>query len=143
MRTYKAFPRSAGWLSRWPIARTFARSQDGSISVEMGFATILFTTLLTGTISVGSLFFVQGSMFDASRDAVRRVASGELTPTEAETYAQDKLINWGMTYSVTATNDGTDATVNISVPIGDAAIIDFLGIFSGNLSASVTMPVES
>ena len=143
MRTFNAFPRSAGWLSRWPIARTFARSQDGSISVEMGFATILFTTLLTGTISVGSLFFVQGSMFDASRDAVRRVASGELTPTEAETYAQDKLINWGMTYTVVATADGTDATVNITVPMGDAALIDFLGVFSGELAATVTMPDES
>ena len=48
-----------------------------------------------------------------------------------------------MSYSVTATNDGTDATVNITVPMGEAALIDFLGIFDGNLSASVTLPVES
>ena len=143
MRITKALPRSTGWSAWRSIARTFAKSKDGSVSVEMGFATIVFTTLLTGLISFGSLFFVQGSMGDAARDTVRRMATGELTTTQAQTYAQGNLINWGMTYSVTATNDGTDATVNISVPMGDAAIIDFLGIFSGNLSASVTMPVES
>jgi hypothetical protein len=48
-----------------------------------------------------------------------------------------------MTYTVTATNDGTDAVVNISVPMGEAGLIDFLGLFSGTLSSSVTMPVES
>ena len=143
MRITKALPRSTGWSGWRPIARSFAKSKDGSVSIEMGFATIVFTTLLTGLISFGSLFFVQGSMGDAARDTVRRMATGELTTTQAQTYAQGNLINWGMTYSVTATNDGTDATVDISVPMGDAAIIDFLGIFSGTLSASVTMPVES
>ena len=144
MRTFKAFPRFAGWLSRWPIARTFARNQDGSISVEMGFATILFVTLLTGVISVGSLFFVQGSMSDAARDAVRRLATGEMTKAEAEAYAQNKLINWGMTYTVTADKDGTDATVNITVPMGEAALINYLDVFSsGELAATVTMPDES
>jgi len=102
-------------------------------------SSIVFITILTGLISFGSLFFIQGSM----GDAVRRMAIGELDPTQAEAYAQGGLVNWGMTYTVTATNDGTDATVNITVPMGDAALIDFLGIFSGTLSASVTMPVES
>lgn len=143
MRIIKALPRSTGWSAWRSIARTFAKSKDGSISVEMGFATILFTTLLTGVISVGSLFFVQGSMADAARDSVRRVATGEMTTTQAETYAEGKLINWGMTYLVTATNDGTDATVRITVPMGEAALIDFLGLFTGNLAATVTMPVET
>ncbi len=120
----------------------FAKREDGSVSSEMGIATIVFTTMLTGLISFGSLFFVQGSMGDAARDAVRRVATGEMTTAQAQTYALGGLIDWGMTYTVTATNDGTDATVNITVPMGDAALIDFLGIFSGELAASVTMPVE-
>jgi len=124
-------------------ARSFSKGEEGSVTIEMGFAVIVFTTMLTGLISFGSLFFIQGNMGDAARDTVRRVATGELTPAQAQTYALGGLVNWGMTYSVTATNNGTDATVNITVPMGDAALIDFLGIFSGNLTASVTMPVES
>ncbi len=139
----KTFPRSTGWSGWRSIARIFAKREDGSVSIEMGIATIVFTTMLTGLISFGSLFFIQGSMGDAARDAVRRVATGEMTTAQAQTYAQSHLIDWGMTYTVTATNDGTDATVNITVPMGDAALIDFLGIFSGELAATVTMPVES
>lgn len=143
MRIERIIPRP-GALSRWrTVARAFARDRDGVISIEMAFATIVFTLLITGMISFGSLFFIKGSMADAARDTVRRMATGEFTTVQAQTYAQAHLINWGMTYSVTATNDGTDATVNISVPIADAALIDFLGIFSGDLSTSVTMPVES
>ena len=145
MRMIEAFPRITGWLAGRSIARAFAKGEEGSVAVEMGFATVVFTTMLTGLISFGSLFFIQGSMTDAARDAARRVATGELTTTQAETYAQGNLINWGMTYLVTATIEGggTEAKVEISVPMSDAALIDMLGLFSGNLSASMTMPVES
>jgi Flp pilus assembly protein TadG len=142
MKILQAFPRSIGRLAGRSFARAFGKGEDGSVSVEMGFATILFTTLLTGVISVGSLFFVQGSMADAARDAVRRVATGEMTTTQAEAHAQNALIDWGMTYTVTATDDGVDATVNITVPMADAALVDFLGFFSGELASTVTMPVE-
>jgi len=143
MRLITALQRSTGPSAIGSFARAFRRRKDGSVSIEMGFATIVFVTLLTGLIGFGSVFFVQGSMADAARDTVRRVATGQMTTTEAQTYAQGHLINWGMTYTVTATNDGTDATVSISVPMSQAALIDFLGLFSGNLAASVTMPVES
>ena len=145
MRIIKPFPLSSGLPAWRSAAKTFTRSKDGSVSIEMGFATIVFTSLLAGMISFGSLFFVQGSMADSARDTVRRLATGELTPVQAQIYAQGNLIDWGagVTYTVTATNDGTDASVNISVPMVDAALIDFLGILSGNLTASVTMPVES
>ena len=143
MRTKKAFPRSSGWLGLRSFTRKFAKGQDGSVSVEMGVAAIMFTTLITGLISFGSLFFVQGSMGDAARDAVRRMATGEFDKPQAEAYVQAELVNWGMTYTVIATIDSDDAKVDITVPMSEAALIDFLGIFSGTLSASVTMPVES
>ena len=153
MRIIKSLPRSTGSppsriskrCSGRSFVKAFKKNDQGSVSIEMGFATIVFTTLLAGMVSFGSLFFVQGSMADAARDTVRRMATGEMTPVEAQTYAQSNLITWGASvlYTVTATNDGTDATVDISVPMADAALIDFLGIFSGDLRASVTMPVES
>ena len=142
MKITKAIARLTGRLGGQSNIRTFAKRQDGSVSIEMGILSILFITLVSGLISFGSLFFIQGSMGDAARDTVRRMATGELDPTQAQAYAQGGLVNWGMTYTVTATNDGTDATVDISVPMSDAALIGFLGIFSGNLTASVTMPAE-
>ncbi len=123
--------------------RSFARHEEGSIAIEMGMSSIFFVMLISGMVSFGSVFFIQGHMADAARDTARRVALGQLSPTEANSFAQNRLVNWGMTYSVTTTNDGTDATVVITVPTAQAAIIDYMGLFSGNLSASVTMPVES
>ena len=81
-------------------------------------------------------------MSDAARDAARRIATGELTPAEAETHAEDALVNWGQNYVVVASNDGTDAKVEISVPMTEVAIIDFLGLLSGDLRAQVTLPTE-
>ncbi|MEE8333757.1 MAG: TadE family protein [Alphaproteobacteria bacterium] len=124
-------------------SRALIREEKGAVAVEMGLCSVFFVMLITGMISFGSVFFIQGNMADAARDTARRVALGQMTPVEANTFAQDRLVNWGMTYTVTATNDGTDATVQISVPMADAAIIDYLGMFSGNLRAAVTMPVES
>lgn len=121
----------------------FCRRQDGTVAVETGLVTIFFVTLLTGLISFGSIYFVQGNMADTARDTARRMAVGELTPAQAQAHALAKLINWGMTYTVTATNDGTDAVVSISVPMGEAGLIDFLGLFGGDLNSSVTMRVES
>ena len=114
----------------------------GSVAIETGLGAIVFVTLLTGVISFGSLFFVQGNMSDAARDAARRIATGELTPAEAETHAEDALVNWGQNYVVVASNDGTDAMVEISVPMMEVAIIDFLGLLSGDLRAQVTLPTE-
>ena len=123
--------------------RSFIRHEEGSVAVEMGISSVFFVMLISGMASFGSLFFIQGNMADAARDTARRVALGQITPEQANDFVQDRLVNWGMTYTVTATNDGTDATVQISVPTADAAIIDYMGMFSGNLRASVTMPVES
>lgn len=135
-RYLKAFENKGCW-------RSFAEREHGVVSIEMAIVSIVFVTLITGLISFGSLFFVQGNMADAARDTARRMATGELSTAQAQTHAQNNLINWGMIYTVTATNDGTDATVDISVPTADAALVDFLGLFNGSLTASVTMPVES
>ena len=109
----------------------------------MGLASIAFVSLLTGIISFGSLYFVQGNMNDAARDTARRIATGELAPEQAQTHAEDKLVDWGMNYTVVASNDGTEAAVEISVPMNEAAFVDFLGMFTGTLRARVTFPSET
>ncbi len=124
-------------------ARYLATDETGSVAIEMALASIAFIALLTGIISFGSLYFVQGNMSDAARDTARRIATGELVPEQAQTHAEDRLVNWGMNYTVVASNDGTEAAVEISVPMSQAAFVDFLGILTGTLRARVTLPDES
>ena len=133
------------FLARDPrkSARYLATNESGSVAIEMGFASIAFVSLLTGIISFGSLYLVQGNMNDAARDTARRIATGELVPGQAQTHAEDRLVNWGMNYTVVASNDGTETAVEISVPMNEAALVDFLGILTGTLRARVTFPSET
>ncbi len=124
-------------------SRSLVPDEAGSVAIEMGLMSIVFVALLTGIISFGSLYFVQGNMSDAARDTARRVATGELTPEQAQTHAEGALVNWGMNYTVVASNDGTEAAVEISVPMSQAAFVDFLGLFTGTLRARVTLPAET
>ncbi len=125
------------------LERYIATDETGSVAIELGLTSIFFVTLLTGIISFGSLYFVQGNMSDAARDTARRIATGELAPEQAQTHAEDRLVNWGMNYTVVASNDGTEAAVEISVPMNEAALVDFLGMLTGTLRARVTLPSES
>ena len=124
------------------LVRALVRRSDGSVAVELGMGVIVFAVLITGLISFGSIFFVGSAMADTARDTARRMALGQLSQSGAPAYAQAHLINWGMTYTVTATITASDAKVTISVPMRQAAMIDYLGLFSGNLESSVTMAVE-
>ncbi len=82
-------------------------------------------------------------MADGARDTARRAAVGELAQAEAVQFAQDSLLNWGVTYDVVVTLNGTDVDVQISLPMSQAALIDLLGLFqSGTLTAAVTAREE-
>ena len=53
------------------------------------------------------------------------------------------FIDWNMNFTIVANVVDTDVTVRISVPMRDAAIVDFLGIFgSGDLETEATMRKE-
>ena len=107
----------------------------------------LLLIFVTGIIQFGALMFVNAHMADVARETARRVAIGELNEVQSETYATDALINWGINYTVDTTLaantfDATrnDITVDISAPMAEVAIIDFLQMLQGrNLNANVTM----
>ncbi len=82
-------------------------------------------------------------MADVARDTARRAAVGELEQAEAVQFAQDTLLNWGVSYSVAVTLSDPDVDVQISLPMSQAALIDVLGLFqSGTLTATVTAREE-
>lgn len=129
--------------------KRFFKDCAGVAAIEFAIIAPVVIALLTGIIQFGFVLFIQNHMVDVARDAARRFAVGETTQAETVQFAQDTLINWNVTYTVTVTppnpsdlNDN-DVTVDISLPRSHAAIADIFGLFqSGTLNASVTMLTE-
>ena len=120
--------------------RTFVSNQRGVSAVEFAFVLPVLMIMLTGIVQMGLTFFVQHNMTSVSQETARLVALGELTEAQGETYANDKLLSWGVTYSVDVQTVGDDIVVDISAPLSEVTLIDYLGIFkSGNLSTQSSM----
>ncbi len=129
-----------GWLSVTRLLRPFLSNQRGVAAVELAFILPVLVILLTGIVQMGLMFFVQNNMASVSQETARLAAVGELTTGQAQTYADGKLINWGMTYTINVQQVGDDIVVDISVPFSDVAIIDYLGLFeSGDMTVQSSM----
>ncbi len=129
--------------------RSFWHERDGVSAVEFAFVLPIVVILLSGIFQFGFAFFMQGHMAEVARDTSRRVAVGELTQSEAISFAESSLINPGVTYDVAVTlpdpndPDDRDVVVSISAPKKQISPIDLLGLFQdGDLSASVTRRME-
>ncbi len=127
----------------WGIVRSCWRSERGVAAIEFAIVVPFVLLLLAGIIQFGFVLFLQSHVADVARDTARRVAVGEFEQAEAVQYAQDSLLNWGVTYTVAVTLPDPDVVVQISLPLSQAALIDLLGVFqSGTLSATVTAREE-
>ena len=120
----------------------FVSNEQGANAVEFAFVLPILMIMLTGIIQMGLVFFVQHNMTSVGQETARLVAVGELTTGQGQTYANDHLLNWGMTYTVNVQQQVDDIVVDIAVPLSDVAVIDFLGLFgSGNLTSQSLMRV--
>ena len=122
----------------------------GVAALEFAFVLPFLVIVFAGIVQFGAIFFIQNNMTNVAREVSRSLSVGTIeTATEAETLANDRLVNWGISFSVNTTipdpddpND-TDYTVVITAPLSDAAIFDILGVFqSGNLRAQASMRQE-
>ena len=133
-------------LARFGLCR---KSEEGVAAVELAFVLPVLIMLMVGIIDFSSLFFLRNNMVTVARDSARALAVGAVTTTEAKQLAEDNLINWNATFTVTAeepVNPGdTDVVVTISVPMADAApiglVFDLTGL-NGTLQTQVTMRQE-
>ncbi len=120
--------------------RRFRASQRGVAAVEFAIVLPVLLILLTGIVQMGIMMFVGHNMVSVSQETARLVAVGELTEAEGQTYANDHLMNWDLTYDVSVQQQGSDIVVDIAVPLSDVALIDILGLFkSGNLTTRTSM----
>lgn len=108
-----------------------SNSEDGSVAVELAFGLPILLMLMLGSMELGAIFFIENHMTSVASDVARRVAIGEIGEPAAEAMAQDRLINWGIDYTVDVTlpdpldpND-KDIEVEIRAPMAQASITDF------------------
>ena len=134
---------SLHWARKWRDFYARWEDESGVAAMEFAFIAMIAVTLFSGIVQFGFVLFIDNHMADVARDAARRFAVGESNQSETVQYAQDTLLNWGVTYTVTVTPNVNDVDVQVSLPMSSVAIIDMLRLFqSGTLSASVTMLTE-
>ena len=127
----------------------FARDESGVAALEFAIILPVLVIMLTGIIQVGGILFIQNHMGDVARETARNLVVGELSGSEAQQFAEDKLITWGGGFTITVTepdpNDpaDNDFVVDIQIPMASVSLVDFTGAFSsGNLRAASTMRQE-
>ncbi len=128
---------------KWRDFHAWWNDESGAAAIEFALIATVAVTLFSGIVQFGYVLFIENHMADVARDSARRYAVGETDQSETVQYAQDALLNWGVTYTVTVTPNVDDVIVLISLPRSSVAIIDRLGLFqSGTLTTSVTMLTE-
>lgn len=127
-----------------PPPRSPVSSDAGAAAVELAFVLPVALLVLMGVIQFGALLFLQNTMVNVANDVARRVSVGDLTTTEGKILAEERLSGWNATFTVNVTEPTTDdILVAISVPLADAAIVDFGHFLDvGDLTAEATMRKE-
>lgn len=122
----------------------------GIALVELAISLLLLLVILFGIIELGSVFYVRHNMVQAAREAARTLAVQDGTAAQANAVAQDRLsplpnsgsFQISITQPSGANPNDRDVSVEISVPMKDAGVIDPFGILSGTLKSKVTMRKE-
>ncbi len=126
--------------------KSLYRDESGVAAVELALVSPFLVLLMIGIVDFGGLFFLQNNMHTAARESARALAVQAVSESEAEQLAQDKLMNWGATFTVVTTTPNpaipaeTDVTVSISVPMADAAPIGLADITMGTLAVPAIDP---
>ena len=131
-------------LPRKRQIRSLLQDTRGAALTEFALTLPVLVLMLTGIADVGHAFTVHNNMTSASQDAARQLAIGAMSTSEAETFAESRLMSDSINYTVTATDSGGDAVVSVSAPLSEAVFVDILGVFSsGTLAATSTVPTTS
>lgn len=138
--------RRTGLSSGGPICRIRAAGRDtgGGIALEFALIGPLLLLIVVGVIQFASLYLLQSHMFQVARETARSLVESEIDQSGAQTYAEARLIDWGITYTVTVTAPNppttSDYEVRISAPLADASLLDLFGLFeTGTLDAMAVM----
>ena len=131
-----------------PQARRLRR-QSGIALIEMALAVPILILLLSGIVQFGGMFFLRSQMVNLARDAARRVAVGDMPPSQVQPFVASGFGTWPSVFTVAvkmpnpAIPSDKDVAVTINVPMSEASLMDIFGMFqTGDLTTKVTMRQE-
>ena len=141
-----ATERVAAGMPRRRLAKACQRIVDGTAArrgaaaIEFGLLAPMLMTLAMGISEFAWLYHVENEMAYVARAVSRDVAVGIYQTAEAETEVTNRLSHFGYPFTVNVNEVANDVTIDITVPMADAALVNFLNLFgTGTLDASVTM----
>lgn len=111
---------------RWNM-REFLRNEMGAVTVEFTVLVPFFVFLMVFFADTTVIYLTHSEMFNTAREVSRRASTGEIQNlSQAEAYANEKLMLGARTYSVDVDFSGDNNIVRIGIPLYDAAIF---GVF--------------
>jgi len=125
-------------------ARIFWTDLRGLAAIEFAVVLPIVIVMIFAMIQYGVIFSTRQTMSSAARTAIRSYAVGTSTSAEAEQMAIDLLNNASLDFTVSITDDGTDATILITLPMADAALVNALTdtLMDGDIEVSFSMRTE-
>jgi Flp pilus assembly protein TadG len=115
------------------------------VAIEFAVVLPIVIVLIFAMIQYGIILNTRQIMASAARTAIRSYAVGVSTEAEAEQMAINLMNNATLNFDVDITDDGTDATIRITLPMADAALVDALGksLMDGDIDVSFSMRLEN
>lgn len=119
----------------------FLGCERGSATIEFVIWVPWFMALLIIATDVSFIYLSESKMQNTSRDAARRLSTGQIAGGDLQALADAQL---GPGYAVTDCSDADAACVRITRPMSEVAVFGgFLGeLISGHLAAQTTMRKE-
>ncbi|QXQ04967.1 pilus assembly protein [Sphingosinicellaceae bacterium] len=124
--------------------RELLASRRAASAAEFALVLPLLLTLILGTLQVGAMMYSYNLMASSARDTVQAMAVCTITTiADAKTQALKSLPPWvPKAHWVITPAIGTDVSMQISVPVTDAAILSYVPFTLTNLTTFVTMRKE-
>ncbi len=132
------------WGAARRKAQIFWVDLRGLAAIEFAVILPIVIVMIFAMIQYGIIFSTRQTMSFAARTAIRSYAVRESTEAEAEQMAITLLNNASLNFTVVITDDGTDATILITLPMADAALVNALTdtLMDGDIEVSISMRVE-
>jgi len=117
--------------------------RGGAAAAEFAIILPVLLAVVMGIVEFAWMYHVENEMAYVARGVTRDVSVGTYTTAQATAEVTDRLSHFGYPFTVNVNEVANDVTIEVSVPMASAALLNIMGIFSaGSIDTSVTMRKE-